>query len=186
MKKIFFILYSLIFIIALCAVSCKRTTPTPQRTLPAQYTLAYEEIYGHCYDSVPYAVVAIDAYSDGITMDKNHRITGTGYNLYISDIFVPDSLLAEGEYHSLNIQHSTFNIQPYTFLPGKDYEGYPHGIYILTIEEDEIQNIQVVDSGSFVYRGDSILFTLYYPNSYGSPTKYTCQFSGTLLPWVKK
>ena len=182
MKKIYFLLFA----IALCAVSCKRPTPTPQRTLPAQYTLAYEEIYGHCYDSIPYAVVAIDAYSDGITMDKNHRITGTGYNLYISDIFVPDSLLAEGEYHSLNIQHSTFNIQPFTFLHGKDYEGYPHGIYILTIEEDKIQNIQVVDSGSFVYRSDSILFTLYYPNSYGSPTKYTCQFSGTLLPWVKK
>jgi hypothetical protein len=179
MKKIFIILA----IIGL--VACKPNSPSAYRGLPKEYKLAFQEIYGHCYDSVPYAVVALDLYSEGITLNKEHLIQGTGYNLYLSDIFVPDSLLAQGEYKSLNIQHSTFNIQPYTFLPGRDYEGTPHGMYILDIQDDKIANIQVLDSGSFVFKGDSLLFTLYYTNSYGSRATYTCHFAGGLIPWPK-
>jgi hypothetical protein len=154
--------------------------------MPDTYTLAYEEVYGHCYDSIPYAVVALDLYSDGLELDKNHRIQGTGYNLYLSDIFVPDSLLEEGEYKSLNIQHSTLNIQPYTFLPGMDFEGYPHGMYLLNIEESRVIQIQLLDSGAFTYRNDSLLFTLYFRNTYGSKATYTCSFNGALHLWPKK
>lgn len=164
--------------------SCKKTSPQPYRAMPKQYDLAYQEIYGHCYDSVPYAVVALDLYSDSLTLDKNHRIHGTGYNLYLSDIFVPDSLLATGEYHSL--RPDSLSPKPFTFLPGKDYEGYPSGMYILNIEEDKIIQIQLLDSGRFVYRNDSILFTLYYRNTYGTRSTYECSFHGTLIPWLKK
>lgn len=160
--------------------------PSVKTSFPEQYNLGYEEMYGRFYDSVPYSVVALDLYSEGLTLNEEHRIKGTGYNLYLSDIFVPDTLLAEGEYHSLNIQHSTLNIQPYTFLPGKDYEGTPHGIYILHIEEDKISKIQVVDSGSFVYRNDSLLFSLYYHNDNGERFRYTPVFHGALIPWQKK
>ena len=180
MKKIFINHYSLFIILALCAVSCQRNSPSSYKGLPKEYNLAYEEIYGHCYDSVPYAVVALDLYSDSITLDENHKIKGTGYNLYLSDIFVPDSLLEEGTYKS-----DTSAI-PFTFLPGRDYEGLPHGLYLLKIEEDHIASIQVLDSGSFVYRNDSLLFTLYYRNSYGSRARYTCTFQGSLIPWQKQ
>jgi len=166
--------------LAVCT-SCTNPTPAPKRGLPEAYTLAYQEIYGHCYDSLPdVAVVAIDAYSDGLTLDKNHRIKGSGYNLYLSDIFVPDSLLEEGTYRS------DTTAQPFTFLPGMEFEGYPHGMYILNVEEDQIVHIQLVDSGSFVYRQDSLLFTLYYRNVYGTKTTYTCHFKGDLLPWLKR
>ena len=40
-------------------------------------------------------------------------------------------------------------------------------MYILNIEKDKVIQIQVLDSGSFVYRNDSLLFTLYYRNAYG-------------------
>lgn len=160
--------------------SCQPNRPSSYKGMPKEYTLAYEEIYGHCYDSVPYAVVALDLYSDGIELDKNHKITGTGYNLYLSDIFVPDSLLEEGTYKS------DTTAQPFTFLPGRDYEGLPHGLYLLKIEESKVSSIQVLDSGSFVYRNDSLLFTLYYRNTYGSRAKYTCTFTGPLIPWQKK
>ena len=166
--------------------SCKPNNSTPKRGMPDTYTLAYEEVYGHCYDSIPYAVVALDLYSDGLELDKNHRIQGTGYNLYLSDIFVPDSLLEEGEYKSLNIKHSTLNIQPYTFLPGMDFEGYPHGMYLLNIEESRVVQIQLLDSGAFTYRNDSLLFTLYFLNTYGSKATYTCSFNGALHLWPKK
>lgn len=174
MKKILYIFALMVL------VGCTQNKPTLYRGLPKTYDLAYEEIYGHCYDSIAYAVVSLDLYSEGIELDKNHRIKGTGYNLYLSDIFVPDSLLAEGVYKS------DTSAQPFTFLPGRDYEGTPHGMYILNIEEDQIIQIQVLDSGSFVYRNDSLLFTLYYRNAYGYRATYTPTFSGDLIPWVKK
>ena len=96
---------------------------------------------------------------------------GTGYNLCLSDIFVPDSLLAEGTYRSDSVA------KVYTFLPGKDYEGIPNGAYLLEVEEGKIQQIQILDSGSFVYRHDSLLFTLYYNQG----KRYETSFGGPLI-----
>ena len=171
---------------SLCVIlcSCGNPQPTPQRVMPKEYNLAYEEIYGHCYDSVPYAVVALDLYSQGLTLDKNHRISGTGYNLYLSDIFVPDSLLVEGIYTSFH--PDSVIPQPFTFLQGRSFEGYPHGMYLLDIEENQISNILLLDSGAFSYRNDSLLFTLYYRNAYGSTSTYECSFHGALIPWLKQ
>lgn len=172
-----------IWMIILCPLlllaACNKSIPTQKKGLPKEYTSAWEDIYGHCYDSVPYAVVALDLYSEGLELDQNHRIKGTGYNLYLSDIFVPDSLLAEGDYKS------DTTAQPYTFLPGMDFEGYPHGMYILQIEEDQVVQIQLLDSGAFAYRNDSLCFTLYFRNTYGSPVTYNCYFAGKLIPWEK-
>ena len=176
-------------LLALGIASCQHYDPSSYKGMPKAYTLAYEEIYGQCYDSVPYAVVGLDLYSEGIKLDTNHHISGTGHNLYISDIFVPDCLLVEGRYKSIpkdsltvfDYQHCAFR-----FLPGRDYEGYPYGMYVLTIEENKVSQIQVLDSGSFVYRNDSLLFTLYYTNAYGYRATYECYFAGALLPWQKK
>ena len=174
-------------LLCLLLVACSPNKPSSYRGLPQQYTTAYEQIYGHCYDSVPYAVVGLDIYSDGLTLDEERRIKGTGYNLCITDIFVSDSLLEEGEYRSLPYtEQGIANPQPFTFLPGRDFEGYPHGMYILNIEEDQVLSIQVLDSGSFVYRNDSLALTLYFRNTYGSRVTYNCYFTGPLLPWLKQ
>lgn len=174
-------------LLCLLLVACTPNKPSSYRGLPQQYTTAYEQIYGHCYDSVPYAVVGLDIYSDGLTLDEERRIKGTGYNLCITDIFVPDSLLEEGTYRSLPYtEQGIANPQPFTFLPGRDFEGYPHGMYILNIEEDKVLSIQVLDSGSMVYRNDSLTFTLYFRNTYGSRVTYNCYFTGPLLPWLKQ
>ena len=167
-------------IVALTMVGCTQYSPSVYRGFPKEFTLAYEEIYGHCYDSIPYSVVALDLYSEGLELDSTHHIKGTGYNLYLSDIFVPDSLLEEGLYSS------DTTAQPFTFLPGRDYEGTPQGMYLLNIEEDKVIQIQVLDSGSFIYRNDSLLFILYYHNTYGYKYTYTSHFQGTLIPWVKQ
>ena len=170
-------------------VGCTPNSPSVYRGLPKTYTTAYQYIYGHCYDSIPYAVVALDLFSDGLELNENKKMVGTGYNLFLSDIFVPDSLLAEGEYKSIpqdSLSAFNFQLSSFRFLPGRDYEGLPHGIYVLKIEEDQIASIQVLDSGSFVYRNDSLLFTMYYKNAYGSRAKYTCSFPGPLIPWQKK
>ena len=174
-------------LLCLLLVACTPNKPSSYRGLPQQYTTAYEQIYGHCYDSVTCAVVGLDIYSDGLTLDEERRIKGTGYNLCITDIFVPDSLLEEGTYRSLPYtEQGIANPQPFTFLPGRDFEGYPHGMYILNIEEDQVLSIQVLDSGSFVYRNDSLALTLYFRNTYGSRVTYNCYFTGPLLPWLKQ
>jgi hypothetical protein len=180
MKQLYILLLGAVI---LC--SCRPSAPSVRRDFPLSYDLAYQELYGHCYDSIDYPVVALDLYSDGLSLDENHSIKGTGFNLYLSDIFVPDSLIAEGEYHSLN-PSSLQSISPYTFLPGRSFEGTPHGMYILRVEDSKVSSIQVLDSGSFVFRNDSLLFTLYYRGVYGRTIKYTPTFSGTLIPWLKK
>lgn len=178
MKKIGIII--IIGILGMIVSACQRNTPSGYRGFPKEYTTCYQEIYGHCYDSIPHAVVALDLYSEGLELDKEHRMKGTGYNLYLSDVIVPDSLLEEGNYRS------DISAEPFTFLPGRDFEGTPHGMYLLTIEEGQLTHIQVLDSGRFAYRNDSLLFTLYYKNSYGYRVTYSPVFHGTLLPWVKQ
>lgn len=172
------------FIAVIVLMMACRPAPSVYRGLPSTYATAYQRAYGHCYDSIPHAVVSLDLYSQGLELNENNVIVGTGYNLYLSDIFVPDSLLAEGEYTSPIANQSP--ILPFTFLEGKDFEGYPTGTYILNIENDKIKQIQLVDSGNMIYRNDSLLFTLYYKNSYGGKATYRCSFHGPLIPWPNK
>ena len=178
MKKI--VILPVLAGITLAFISCRPSSPSAYRGLPKTYATAYTTAYGHCYDSIAAAVIMLDLYSDGLELTKENGIQGTGYNLCFSDVLVPDSLLEEGEYRSAN------TAEPFTFLAGRSYEGYPHGAYILNIEEDKIKNIQLVDSGSFVYRNDSLLFTLYYRNTYGGKATYQCSFAGTLIPWQNR
>ena len=181
------LLYIAVIILALGMHSCNKPSPYVYRGFPKEYTSAWVEDYGRCYDSVPFNVMALDLYSEGLALDSTHTMRGTGYNLYISDIFVEDSSLAVGTYYSLRTKEPT----PFTFLPGKDYEGYPNGMYLLHIEKDDIESIQVLDSGQFVLRDTTnglfdIQFTLNYTNTYGNKATYTPHFQGELLPWSKK
>ena len=158
--------------------------------LPSEYTIAYQEIHGACYDSIPYPVVSLDLYSEGLELDQNHRMQGTGYNLYISDIFLP----LQEDTNTLRIlpgtYHSDTTALPFSFLPGKDWEGTPSGIYLLRVDNSALQSIQVIDSGTIVVRDTSnnlldLQFTLYYKNQYGYKATYTTHFQGDLIPWQK-
>ena len=158
--------------------------------LPSEYTIAYQEIHGACYDSIPYPVVSLDLYSEGLELDQNHRMQGTGYNLYISDIFLP----LQEETNTLRIlpgtYHSDTTALPFSFLPGKDWEGTPSGIYLLRVDNSALQSIQVIDSGTIVIRDTTnnlidLQFTLYYKNQYGYKATYTTHFQGDLIPWQK-
>ena len=82
--------YASYLAIAFITIACTKSTPYVYRGMPKEYTSGWENIYGKCYDSVPYAVVALDLYSDGLELDSTHHMQGTGYNLCITDIFVPD------------------------------------------------------------------------------------------------
>ena len=183
MRKHIFILLCLTSL--LCLPGCKRKPYQPIYPFPTEYTSAYQEIHGHCYDSIPFAVVSLDLYSEGLELDDDHRMKGSGYNLYISDIFVPDSLLAAGTYCT------DTSAQAFTFLPGRNFDGTPFGMYLLRIEEGKLISIQLLDSGRFAVRDTTnnlidLQFTLYYQNSYNYTATYETHFQGLLTPWQNK
>ena len=150
--------------------------------MPREYSHAYLQSHGQCYDSVPYNVFSLDLYSDYLDLDDSAGVMkGTGYNLFVSDIFVDGETLAPGTYRS------STTAEPGTFLPGRDYEGTPHGLYLLYIEEDKLQDIQVLDSGTLVIQDTTnqlldLQFTLYFRNTYGGKSTYKSHFQGDLLP----
>lgn len=140
---------------------CNKNSPALKPTYADKLQSCYMEYYGQSYDSVAHNVFALDLYSEGLTLDSANHIVGSGTNLYISDIFVSDTALQEGVYHS------STGTEEHTFLPGQDFEGIPTGIYVLSITDGSVSTIQVIDSGRFVVQqtNDSlynIRFTLYY------------------------
>lgn len=179
-----------VIILCICtSISCRPTySNTTSKGLPNEYTSAYQEIYGRCYDSIPHAVISLDLYSEGLELDENHRIQGTGYNLYLSDIFLPDRTGNDSLLLAPGIYHSDTTALPFTFLPGKNWEGTPSGMYLLYIENNALQSIQLLDSGTIVVRDTSnnlldLQFTLYYKNKYGYKATYNTHFQGELIPW---
>ncbi len=165
-----------IYLVCVCALMACGGTNQPDKKISyaTEFTSCYVEQYGKAYDSVPHNVFALDLYSDGLSLDSTRHIVGTGTNLYISDIFLADSLLAVGTYHS----DTTAAV--HTFLPGQNFEGTPTGIYLFSVVESANAGVQVVDSGRFEVSltPDSLYdmrFTLYY----GKQT-YEGHFEGVL------
>lgn len=181
-------------ILALAAlVSCKpKITYVSPNVFPDRYTMAWEERHGHCYDSIPYAVVSLDLYSEGLTLDTaTRRMQGSGYNLYLSDIFVPGDTLAPGEYTSFSYREDSEASTPFTFLPGRDFEGTPHGAYLLKIENGKLISYQVFRSGTFVVQDTtnglrSLSFTFVYTGAENRTATYECHFQDSLRLWPKR
>ena len=180
----------LIPIACTCAACHHQSTPAKPTTVASEFTACYAEDYGLAYDSLPLHVLALDLYSDGLDLNDKGKIEGTGTNLYISDIFTdPDhspwvpkdgKLTLRTGIDSLVFRSDSIP-SPYTFLPGMDFEGNPTGIYLLSISENAIAGIQVLDSGTFVLRptdeqGIDFQGTFYYStraSSYAKPVVHT-------------
>ncbi|MGN0236425.1 MAG: hypothetical protein ACI4BD_09025 [Paludibacteraceae bacterium] len=158
---------------ALLLTAChQQSAPAKPVSVASEFTSCYAECYGQAYDSVPLNVLALDLYSDGLCLNEQNKIEGSGTNLYISDIFLTaamqDSLLSVFDnpdgLESIGQSTVTFRSDslpsPCTFLPGMNFEGNPTGIYILTIADNAIAGIQVLDSGTFtlthVLQSDSL------------------------------
>ena len=104
--------------------------------------------------------------SDGLQYDSLGYITGTGYNLYLSDVFtgLADSLgLPAGSYKMDSVAREG------TFLRGMDFDGNITGCYLLEISNDQLKRIVLFTSGSMqvAYEGEEIILdlTLYTADS---------------------
>ena len=62
MKKIVFCFFLLCLL-----TGCKKAKYIQVHSFPEVYVLAYEQDHGRCYDSVPFGVVSLDLYSEGLT-----------------------------------------------------------------------------------------------------------------------
>lgn len=101
------------------------------------YTIADIQWHKQYYPLLEQQVFSIDLLSEGLSFDSANHIVGTGYNLYLSDIFLPltDTLLQAGTYRMDTTAAS------YTFLPYMDFEGAITGTYLLDIQESKIHRI---------------------------------------------
>lgn len=154
---------------------CKpRNTPKPPVIRPSEYTSCYHESYGRFYDSVPLNVFALDLYSEGLSLDSTQHIVGTGWNLYLSDIFSSEKSLPAGDYRSSK------EPTDYTFLPGMEFEGMPHGAYLLYIVSDKITDIVVLEEGAFSLSqsGDTTDISLYFTHK--QDTIYRAHYRGVM------
>ena len=166
-------IYILLF---LFVVSCKPYNgPTPPGSQPilkadSVYVTADFRQYGDYYNT-GHQVFAIDLLSEGLSYDSTFHISGSGYNLFLSDIFVSDTLVA-GLYEMDSVAKDK------TFLRGMDFEGNITGTYLLHISNDTIQQIVLFTSGSMdiTLEKDSIQlnFSLYTADS----TLYHATYQG--------
>ena len=172
MKKI---LYSWLLAIAVC--SCSQNTPVgPRPQVASEFVTGIEEDYGKYYDSVAHQVAALDLYSEGLTLDSLQRYQGSGTNLYISDIFLKDSLLEVGAYRS------DTTLEAFTFLPGKNFEGNPTGIYVVQVEKGKAFAVTVYTEGTMEVKQvhDSTDITFHFPLQSAQKKEYTAHFRGIL------
>lgn len=168
-------------ILAALFVACQpgNNPSRPDNTqIDSVYTVADFRIYGDYYNS-DHCVYAVDLLSEGLMYDSLWHIYGSGYNLYLSDVFVPindNKVLPTGKYAMDSVAREM------SFLRGMNFEGSVTGTYLLQIEEDRIQRIVLFTTGEmFVdYEQDNIVLDMhlytedstYYHAIYTGPAAY--------------
>ncbi len=173
MKKLF--LY--IGIISLLFPSCKKSggnTPV-NNTLPKEYTTAIVQNYGSFYSDEGFSaqVFSLDLYSQGISFDSLGYLHGSGYNLYFSDIFLPEkSMLMDTVYTMDSVPKVA------TFLRGMSFEGNYTGAYLLSITDGQLDAISLITDGSFTLKTKADSIFMDFNIVVGEKTKYVATYKG--------
>jgi len=161
-------------LLAGCGQSGNR--PSEPATFDSEVRKAYLLYYGAYYakEGLPQKVYALDCYSDGLLLNKQGVIEGTGTNLYFSDLFVDagESGLPAGTYTADTTG------APFTFLPGQTYETQISGAYLLRIEEGQLADYALLTKGTLTvaYEGDTAVF--HFEGTTSKKKAYTADFRG--------
>ena len=137
--------YLYIAILVLVVACQPHNIPTKPTGLQVDsvYTSADFRAYGDYYNS-GHQVYAIDLLTDGLEYDSAWHISGTGYNLFLSDVFASaeDTMgLPAGSYEMDSVARVG------SFLRGMNFEGNITGTYLLEINEDKIQRMILFRTG---------------------------------------
>lgn len=173
-----YIYIALVLLLVACQPPNRPTKPTGLQQVDSVYTQADFRAYGDYYNS-NHQVYAIDLLSDGLVYDSVWHISGTGCNLFLSDVFVHrDSVtrLPAGVYEMDSVAREM------SFLRGMYFESNITGSYLLTIEQDQIQQIILFTTGTMTidYQDEDVVidFELYtadsvrYHGMYQGPAQY--------------
>lgn len=175
MKRILFSL--LLFSVLLTA--CGGDPVRPIGDTATKFTSGRVVFYGQYYasDSLQANVLMLDIYSDGVELDADDHIVGSGTNLCLSDVFLApsDSMLQEGVSYRTE-PDGTLN----SFLPGQNFDGSINGAYLLQIVDGNVSSITLVKEGFFdvVYEGDTTQIDFNFVLASGK--KYKAQFRAPL------
>lgn len=165
-------------ILLLCFTQCKDPIKVNKTAQESNYDKGQVTFYGAYYatNGIEQNVVSLDIYSKDLSLDSAGYMVGTGVNLYISDIFLPqqDTMLVESSY----IMDTTG--RAFTFIPGVNFDGTISGAYILTVTDGSLVNTEIFEDGSFQvgYKGDSVLIEFLLKKESGE--KYAANFKGEL------
>ena len=151
MKIMNFIIF--IFLSVLLA-SCKTDTPNPPYVYEnePEFTWGYAQFYGNYYSNynLNNNVLTVNLFTDGLSVNENNELVGTGQYLILEDVFVAplDSVLTAGTYTI------SAGGEPLTFFSGIKYEEnnqeVPSGAYIYYIEQDVSKSkIVYIKDGTF-------------------------------------
>lgn len=151
-------------LVAVSMTSCM--TPTPPviyQTLDSVLTSGRLEYYGAFYEKegIDFDVLCLDLYSNGLRLNKQGVMEGTGTNLYISDIFVttatPKASKAE-DYMPADDYQSDSLPELSHFLRGVNYEGNFAGSYVLLMGEVGYSVLPITEGHMSVrYAGDTLV-----------------------------
>ena len=172
MRNVIYLL--LLLLVASCNPINNPNTPTKPVIADSVFVCADFREYGDYYKT-GHQVYAIDLVSQGLEYDSLFHIQGSGYNLFLSDIFTTSKSLPAGHYQMDSMAKDM------TFLRGMDFEGSITGTYLLQISENKIQRITLFTGGSMdvAYLEDEILldFKLYTADS----TLYHATYQGPAM-----
>ena len=175
-------LYTYILCVLLVGVACQPIN-NPQHnthtTYDSVFTSADIQWHKQYYPTLNQQVFSIDLLSSGLSFDSAYHISGTGTNLFLSDIFLPisDSTLQEGTYRIDTTAAS------YTLLPYTNFEGQFTGCYMLYIQNDALTKYIGFTAGEMqvAYQDPDVQinFTLYTADS-------TCYHATYIGPYLQR
>lgn len=135
-----------VFVLVFALAAC---TPKPKPT-PADDVFTFGQVtrYGAHYqdEGIESNVYMLDVYTEGLRLNEQEKIEGSGRNLCFSDVFTlpADTRLQYDVTYSADTTG-----QADTFLPGQDFDGNINGAYLLDIVDGKISKITLFDKGTF-------------------------------------
>ena len=164
----------LLLLVASCNPIYNPNKPSKPSAADSVFVCADFRKHGDYYNT-GHQVYAIDLLSKFLEYYSVFHIQGSGYKLFISDIFTTSTSLPAGHYQMDSVAKDM------TFLRGMDFEGSITGTYLLQISQNKIQRLTLFTGGSMdvAYLEDDIVldFKLYTADS----TLYHATYQGPAM-----
>lgn len=127
----------------LAACEVRPVHPADKGALDSVLVTAHIRYHGQYYPNIDCNVLSVDMLSRGLEFDSLYHISGSGVNLYLSDVFVPlgDTVLTSGIYTV------DTTAAAYTMVPAADFGPGLTGAYLLRIDNSAVRDTLLFTRG---------------------------------------